>query len=105
MENTEVNIKNWKSLIKPGKIHQEKYFVLKRGFQSGLSKKKVSNLFYNKAQIKPSSELIIKYISTDGEKKGSEIKSYSKILKLKDITQGEDIEIVIISTFHKITSN
>ena len=66
-------------------LHQKEYLILKKGFQSGLSKEQVSNLFHNQAEINSPSELIDEYISAGGDKKGGiEAKFYSDCKNIPD---------------------
>ena len=47
-------------------LHQKEYQVLKKGFEAGLSKEQLANLFKNQESIKSPIEVIDEYISSGG---------------------------------------
>ena len=51
-------------------LHQKEYVILKKGFESGLSKEQISNLFHNQKEINSPAETIDEYILSGGEAKG-----------------------------------
>ena len=51
-------------------LHQREYQVIKKGYQSGLSKDQVANIFYNKKEIKDPIKLIDDYIKLGGSTNG-----------------------------------
>ena len=51
-------------------LHQKEYQVLRKGFEAGLSKEQLANLFKNQELIKSPIEDINEYIASGGEAKG-----------------------------------